>query len=193
MVEFLLANALTIIFGVLALVTSVIAIFYARRMYELERASPERNHGRSVTVYWSRQDMIESLLRQYDLAVSGDDIWAHAVGLQNFPGQVSEKILSAAGRGVSFRYLILANHPAQAEFLAIFKPIRNASIRASGDNALRVQGLSTKEVVVAFPTLTTYTAIRFTDPNFVAVIRNWFDTRWVAASTILKGDNSAEQ
>ena len=174
MVEFFLANALTIIFGVLALVTSIIAIFYARKMYELERASPERNHGRSVTVYWSRQDMIESLLRQYDLAVSGDDIWAHAVGLQNFPGKVSEKILSAAGRGVSFRYLILANHPAQSEFLAIFKPIRNAHVRASADNALRVQGLSTKEVVIAFPTLTTYTAIRFTDPTFVAVIKAWF-------------------
>ena len=115
--------------------------------------------------------MTESLLKQYESAAAGDDIWAHTVGLQNFPGQVSEAILSAAGRGVTFRYLILAGHPAQGEFLAIFRPIREARVRSAMDNSLRVQGLSSKEVVIAFPTLTTYTAIRFTDAAFVSVIR----------------------
>ena len=43
MLDFLGTNALTIIFGLLATATSVVAIHYARRMYQLERASPERN------------------------------------------------------------------------------------------------------------------------------------------------------
>lgn len=178
---FLKDNAVAITFGIISLITALLAIYYARKSYHLERRSPERNSNRSVIVYWTREDMISSLLEQYTLAQPGEEIWAHAVGLQNFPGEVHNRIMTAAAKGVTFRYLVQSGHPATDEFVNIFRPIRSAEIAAAPDNRLRVQGLSGREVVVAFPTLTTYTAIRVTDPEFVAVLEEWFDRRWATA------------
>lgn len=195
------ANILTVIFGIISFLTSIAAVHYARRTYHLERKSVSKNSDRSVVVFWSREDMIDSLLEQYKRAGDGDDIWAQTVGLQNFPGQVHDRIMTAASRGVTFRYLVTLDHPALPEFLALFKNIASASVAGLRDNRLRLQGLSRREVVIAFPTLTTYTAIKFTDAVFVGLVRDWFDRRWADAATkaplsmsrsLTQGENIAE-
>ncbi|MEV6873961.1 hypothetical protein [Amycolatopsis sp. NPDC051128] len=193
MLEFLKNNIFAIIFGITSLVTSIIAIHYARKMYALERRGFVGGTSRTIVVFWSREEMIDSLLEQYRHANKGDDIWAHTVGLQNFPGSVHDRVMEAAARGVQFRYLVTLGHPALSEFVALFSTIRSAQIAGLPDNKIRVQGLSDREVVIAFPTLTTYTAIKFTDPEFVKIVRAWFDSRWKTAmrtNPILKGSTN---
>jgi hypothetical protein len=181
LLAFLLDNAVAVVFGVIGLVTSVVAIHYARRMYELERRTISTDTGRSVTVYSVREEMIDALLDQYKAARQGDEVWAQAVGLQNFPGKVHDRVMTAASRGATFRYLVGRGHPALQEFVAMFSTIKSAQIAVRPDNDLRVQGLSDREVVIAFPTLTTYTAIKFTDPAFVRLVKDWFEVRWEEA------------
>jgi hypothetical protein len=176
--EFLAANALQIVFGIVSAVTSVLAIHYARRSYHLSRQLRLSNTGRSVEIFLDRESMISALLAQYDSCRDGEEIWAQGVGMANYPGDVSKTILAAAGRGIGFRIIVNANSPAYDEFVRLFEPIKKADMRRSASSNLRVQGMSDREVIVAFPTLTTYTAVRFTDKNFVAVVKNWFDERF---------------
>lgn len=172
-------HALEIIFGTVSALLALVAVYYARKAL---RPTPDQIsevfRGRSVRLYLSREQMIGRLLDQYDRADPGEVIWAQTVGMQNYPGDVRGKILAAASRGAKFRYLVNANSPALREFLELFEPVRNAEVKLSTDNNLRVQGLGDRAVVIAFPTMTTYTAVEVTDPAFVRLVRGWFDSRW---------------
>lgn len=176
--KFLDDHGLQILFGTISAITSALAIYYARRSFRLNQQLHLKDSGRAVEVFLNRESMISALLAQYDASRDGEEIWAQGVGMANYPGEVSQKILTAAGKGVSFRMIANVNSPALDEFVKLFEPIKKADIRRSNSNALRVQGLGTREVIVAFPTLTTYTAIKFTDRHFVSVVKEWFDRRF---------------
>ena len=183
--QFVVDNLATILFGIVSAITSVAAIYYAREANQLQKqVNPDIGDGRSVTLFLTRQSMIDALFEQYDRALSGSEVWAHAVGLQNFPGEIEKKVLSAASRGASFRYLVPRDNPAISSFTQLFAPIRAATIRTRTDNRIRMQGLRGREVIVAFPTLTTYTAIRVTDQSFLDLVEHWFDERWDRAEPI---------
>lgn len=176
--DLLAKHALEVIFGVVATVTSIVAVYYARKSLQLDRESHLTDPHRSVHVFLSREAMISSLLRMYDDAEHGDCIWAQTVSMRNYPGKVRDKVLKAAGNGVTYRFIVNESSPAVDEFLRLFDPVKSAEIVRSSDNKIRVQGLSDREVVIAFPTLTTYTAVRFTDRVFVKIMRGWFDSRF---------------
>jgi hypothetical protein len=40
---------------------------------------------------------------------------------------------------------------------------------------VELQGLSDKEVMIAFPKVDSYTAVLIRDPYFAAVVKEWFD------------------
>lgn len=122
--------------------------------------------------------MIEALYDMYDKSLPGDIIWAQMVGMQNYPGDLHEKVINAASKGVSWKFIMNKDSPALQQMINIFEPIKSAKYVVSNTNRLRVQGLSSKEIIIAFPTLTAYTAIRFTDAAFIEIIRNWFDQRF---------------
>ena len=175
---FLIAHGLEILFGTIAAITSIVAVYFARRSLKLNEAQVFIDNKRSVHFFFTREAMIKYLAKMYDNSEQGDTIWFQTVGMSNYPGNVQEKILEVAGRGVSFKMIFNKNNPSLKEFIQLFDPIKNATYKLAIDNRIRVQGLSTKEVIIAFPTLTRYTAIRFTDKAFIEIIFNWFENRF---------------
>ena len=63
------------------------------------------------------------------------------------------------------------------EFRALFDPIEAAEVIEVPDNAILMQGLSDREVVIAFPGMELYTAVLVRDIYFVGIIGSWFDPR----------------
>jgi len=123
--------------------------------------------------------MILYLSEMYDKAKAGDVIWAQCVRCTNFNHDVRTKILEAAGKGVRFEMVIHQHSPALPEFEALFAPIKSATVVAAPDNVLSLQGLSDKEVVIAFAGMGSYTAVVIRDTAFVKVVRAWFEERIV--------------
>ena len=122
--------------------------------------------------------MIRYLLKMYDKAKDDDIIWAQCVRCTDFTPAVRKKILEAAGRGVRFRMVINKHSPAVEEFRTLFDPIEGAEIFEAPDNAISLQGLSDREVVISFPGVESYTAILVRDRYFAQLIRAWFDERF---------------
>jgi hypothetical protein len=85
------------------------------------------------------------------------------------------KILESAGRGVCFQMVINQHSPSAEEFRGLFDSIEGAEIIEAPNNATSMQGLSDREVVIAFPGVESYTAVVMRDTLFVDIIRSWFD------------------
>ena len=113
----------------------------------------------------------------YNKADVNDVIWAQCVRCTDFTPEVKNKILEAAGRGVRFQMVIDKHSPAAEEFRALFDPIERAEVIEAPDNAISMQGLSDREVVIAFPGVESYTAVLVKDDYFVQLIRRWFMRR----------------
>ena len=135
-------------------------------------------NGRHAGLFLSREAMISYLLEMYDRAENGDLIWAQCIRCTDFTTEVRKKILDAAGKGVRFRMLINAHSPAADDFRTLFDPIESAEILESTDNAISMQGLSDKEVVIAFPGVESYTAVLIRDKYFTRIMRTWFSDRF---------------
>ena len=174
--SFLINNIVNIVFGITTLISSAVALHYKRLEHrrEVEEIIDE---GRKAGLLLSREGMIRYLLQMYDQAKSGDVIWAQCVRCTDFTPEVRKKILEAAGRGVWFQMVINKHSPAVKEFRALFDPIEGAEVIEASDNAISLQGLSDREVVIAFPGVESYTAVLVRDRYFVQLIRNWFDER----------------
>jgi hypothetical protein len=138
------------------------------------------DEGRRAGLFLSREAMIKYLLQMYDKAEEGDVIWAQCVRCTDFTPAVRKKILKAAGQGVGFRMLVNQYSPAVEEFHTLFDPIEGAEVIEASDNSISFQGLSDREVAIAFPGIESYTAIVVRSANFVKIIKAWFDGRFDA-------------
>jgi hypothetical protein len=114
----------------------------------------------------------------YDEAEEGDVIWAQCVRCTDFTPAVRKQILKAAGKGVRFRMIINKYSPALNNFRALFEPLHSAELIAGVDNAISLQGLSSREIVIALPGMESYTAVLIRNTYFVDIIRTWFDGRF---------------
>jgi hypothetical protein len=85
------------------------------------------------------------------------------------------KILEAAGRGVRFQMVINQHSPAFREFRELLDPIEMAEVIEAPDNATSMQGLSDREVAIAFPGVELYMAVLVRDKYFVRIVKGWFD------------------
>jgi hypothetical protein len=174
---FLSQNIISIFFGITTVITSVIALRY-KRLEHKQHVERILDEGRKVGLFLSREAMIKYLLEMYDQAKAGDTIWAQCVRCTDFTPDVRKKILEAAGRGVRFRMVINQHSPAAEEFRALFAPIEGAEVIEAPDNAISIQGLSDREVVIAFPGMESYTAVLVRDRYFVSFIQLWFRTHY---------------
>lgn len=155
------------------MITSSLALYYKRLEHRRE-VEEVIDSSRKASLFLSREAMIQYLLQMYDEAEAGDTIWAQCVRCTDFTPEVREKILEAAGRGVRFQMVVNRHSPASKEFRGLFDPIEGAEIIEAPDNAISMQGLSDKEVVIAFPGVESYTAVLVRDKYFVTIIRTWF-------------------
>ncbi len=171
---FLSQNIISIIFGITTVITSMIALRY-KRVEHKRQVEEIIDEGRKAGLFLAREAMIKYLLKMYDRAKSGDVIWAQCVRCTDFTPKVRTKILEAAGRGVRFQMIINHGSPAAEEFRALFAPIEGAEIIETRGNTVSLQGLSYNEVVIAFPSIESYTAVLVRDKQFVVIARRWFD------------------
>jgi len=122
--------------------------------------------------------MIKYLLEMYDQARSGDVIWAQCVCCVDFTPKVRTKILEAAGRGVRFQMVVYKHSPAVGDFRALFDQIENAEVIEAPGIPLSLQGLSNREVVIAFPSMNSYTSVLIRNRDFVRIVKAWFDNQF---------------
>ena len=177
MLQFIVDNIVAIVFGLTTTIMSGVALRYKIREQKL-KVEDIAGEGRRVSLFLSRQSMLKYLLSMYDRGSGGDIVWGQCVGCTTYSQVVRSKLLEAAGKGVKFRMIVNAYTPALDEFRALFEPLSSAELVEGKDNALRVQGLSDCEVVVAVPGVDSYTAVLIKDPSFVRVIKEWFDARF---------------
>jgi hypothetical protein len=131
--------------------------------------------NRCASLFPSHEAMLKYLLEMYDQAEAGDVIWAQCIRCTDFTPSVRTKILEAASRGVRFQIVVNQHSPAGEEFQALFDPIEGAEVTRSPNNAISMQGLSEREVVIAFPGVESYTAVLIRDKYFVGIAKSWFD------------------
>lgn len=161
------------------IISVLVAIHYKRRDY---RTNIDDNIilNDKITVFTTRNKMLEYLHSMYTKALPGDIIWGQSVS-GNIYGDVNAEIVSAATRGVKFEMIFNSDIDkitnSKKELKELFT-ILNATIKLKDDNDIRIQGLSTKEVVVAFPTNRRYIAVLIKDEPVVSVLRNWFLSRF---------------
>ena len=174
---FLSQNIVSIIFGITTVISSAIALYYQRLEHRLQ-VEEVLDESRRAGLFLSRNAMIKYLLEMYDRAQQGDVIWAQCVRCADFTPEVRKQILKAAGKGVRFQMVINKYSPALKDFQELFEPLHRAEIAAGPDNAISLQGLSDKEVVIAFPGVESYTAVVIRDAYFTSVIKSWFMQRF---------------
>ena len=127
--------------------------------------------------------MIDELHHMFMKAEAGDTIWGQSV-TGNIYGNVKEIIPDAVIRGTKIK-IIFSNTVSQPankkkEMIRLLKKL-NAGVKFRNDNTIRIQGLSTKEAIVALPTETNYSAIYIKDEAVVSVLYDWFMQRYEEA------------
>lgn len=175
--EFLKQNSIGIIFGISTLITTLIALHY-RRLEHRQKIEHVLDEGGQVGLFLSRKAMMNYLLKMYDKAEAGDVIWAQCVRCADFSPKVRVKILKAAGKNVDFKMIINKHSPSLAAFRSLFDPIESAKLAEGTDNDISIQGLSGSEVVIALPGIESYKAVVIRNPNFVKIMKVWFDARF---------------
>ena len=176
---FLIDHGLEILFGVLSIIFAVIALRYTIKDH---RTNVEGiiDESEQIQLYLNRTATLRALRDIYEDAKPGDTVWGQCVGCRAYSADVREVVLKAAGRGIHFKILVNANAPTKNELRSIFESLRNAEVKEATDNTIRIAGLSDKEVVVAFPTANSYTAVRIREPSILKLIKDYFDNRWTS-------------
>lgn len=176
-----------IIAGFLLLTTIVstcFAIYYKRKEYKATIDHIIQVSGK-LTVYTTREKMLEHLHAMYAEAKAGEIIWGQNVS-GNIYGDVSGPIATAAARGVQFQMIFTADidEPTnQKRDLKQLFTILNSAVVIRSDNDVRIQGLSDREVVIALPSNSKYIAILIKDEAVVRALRFWFLSRFKPEDT----------
>jgi hypothetical protein len=116
----------------------------------------------------------------YKEAKPGDVIWGQCVGCDDYTPGVRDAVLRAAGMGVRHKLIVNAFAPTLSQFRAIFDPLATATLKEGRDNAISIQGLSAKEVVISIPEMTAYTGLRVRDSYVISILQAWFDNRFAS-------------
>ncbi len=175
--DFLNQNITSIVFGIISLTTTLIALHYKRLEHEHRVENVLDENGRAG-LFLSRKAMMQYLSKMYDQAEAGDVIWAQCVRCADFSPKVYNKILKTAGKKVKFKMIVNKHSPSLAAFRSLFTPIEGAELAEGTDNNISVQGLSDREIVIALPGVESYTAVLIRNSNFVKIMKAWFDARF---------------
>jgi hypothetical protein len=165
-----------VVLGIATIILSIVALHY-KRLEHRKKVEEIVDGNAKIALFISRQSMLKHLLGMYERASSGDEIWGQCVSCNDYSQGVRDKVLEAAGRGISYR--IIANRStSSADFLALFNPLKSTQVVLADDNTFRIQGLSERECVIALPSASFYAAVVFRDPEIVKIFRRWFGERF---------------
>jgi hypothetical protein len=71
------------------------------------------------------------------------------------------------------------NHsPNKNDLLNMFNNISTAETRSQDYVKVRFQGLSDKQVIISFSTLTGSISIKFYEENLISILKSYFEQQW---------------
>lgn len=177
--EGFVANIISIFLLLTTIVSTCFAIYYKKKEYKAVVDHTIQVSGK-LTVYTTREKMLEHLHAMYAEAKAGEIIWGQSVS-GNIYGDVSGPIATAAARGVKFQMIFTADidQPSnrKRDLKQLFT-ILNGAVVIRKDNDVRIQGLSDREAVIALPGSAKYIAILIKDEAVVRALRFWFLSRF---------------
>lgn len=181
-----------IIISVLLLITTIIstyaAIYYKRKEIKMRENEIESSRmgengeiriNEKITVFTNRDAMLKYIHSMFKNAKSNDVIWGQSVSGNSY-GDVDKEILSAKKRSVTFEMILRSDvvNPTNLKHdLKKALDIVNGLVVLRDDSKLRIQGLSTSEVVISIPTESEYRAILIKDEGLAEALRYWFQMR----------------
>lgn len=175
--SFLEEHGVELALGITALVFAYLSLRLSRRENQLA-VEEVLGRDRQATLFLSRDSMAKAVVQQYRRAKPGDVIWGQCIGCDDYTPEVGQLIIDAAAKGVKHQLIANRYAPTLSAFQELFAPLRTAEVVVADDNSIRLQGLSSSEVIISIPELTQYTALAIRDPQLVGVIREWFDRRF---------------
>lgn len=163
-----------------AAISGWIAWHFAKKTYYVQ-AENMTVFNEKLKIITDHDKMLEILYAMYDHATPSDIIWGQSVS-GNILGDVTHRIITAAQRGVKFEMIFSqeACKPTSLKkgVVLLFQQLsENATVLIRDDNNIRIQGLSTKELLFALPSDTKYVSIYIKDEAIAKVFRNWFLSR----------------
>lgn len=167
---------LAIIFGVSTFILSIVAIRLQVKQYKLDT---ERllSVGGFFEIYTTRESLKDALRKMYYTATKDDVIWGQCVGCSNYFENLYELLLKKSMEGVKFKVIINSN--SDSELLELFSNINTAETKLSNNVKIRLHGLSNKQLIFSFKSISGMAAIKVFDNNLIDIIRNDFETRWI--------------
>jgi len=151
------------------------------RLYpDLEKVGRLEDPGNKVVVFFNRHSTVDYFVEMYDKATKGDTIWAQGIGHTAYPKNLKQHLSRLASKGVTLEVIVNSHSSTASEFKDLLSSISTARFVERADNAIRVQGLSEKEAIIALPTPKSYTSIVVRDHYLVAVLRDWFVARFTS-------------
>lgn len=181
-----------IIISVLLLITTIIstyaAIYYKRKEIKMRENEIEFSRmgkkgeiriNEKITVFTEREVMLDYIHSMFKNAKSNDVIWGQSVSGNSY-GDADKEILSAKKRNVKFEMILRSDvvNPTNLKHdLKKALDIVNGLVVLRDDSKLRIQGLSTSEVVISIPTELEYRAILIKDEGLAEALRYWFQMR----------------
>ncbi len=177
MIDFIEENILTIIFGLIASITSIISIKYIKKEHDVT-VNKMIEVKDLASLYLTRDSMVKHMLIMLDEANAGDTIWGQCVGCSNYTDIVQEKSFDAVSRGAKFKVIVDKSAGAYEEFTRLLTSVKNTEVIGSDDNVLRIQGLSDREIIMGFRNVNSYVGVSIKNKYFVSILKNWFDNRF---------------
>jgi hypothetical protein len=166
---------LAIVFGVSTVVLSIIAIRLQIKQYNKDVEDLARV-GNFFEIYTTREALKNALQQMYYDAESDDTIWGQCVGCSNYFENLYELLLRKSTEGVKFKVIINSNSDGELE--KIFSHIDTAKTKKSKNVKIRLHGLSNKQLILSFKSVSGMAAIKVYDVNLINIIRNDFEMRW---------------
>lgn len=169
---------LAIVFGLATIFLSVVAIRLQIKTYKKDVEAINKYQG-FFAVYTSRDSLKAGIKALYTDAVNHDIIWGQCIGCSNYFENLHEMIFKKSIEGVSFQVIINANSPNKEQMIQLFSLIQTAKTKTSNNVKIRLHGLSNKQVIISFSSLTGMVALHFYSQTIVEIIKSYFDQNWV--------------
>ncbi len=166
---------LAIIFGISTIILSIIAIRLQVKQYKKDTENLLRI-GNFFEIYTTRESLKHALQQMYYDAKKDDTIWGQCVGCSNYFDNLYELLLKKSMEGVKFKVIVNSN--SDDELIELFSNIITAETKKSENVKIRLHGLSSKQLIFSFKSISGMAAIKVFDENLINIVRNDFETRW---------------
>lgn len=166
---------LAIIFGISTIVLSVIALKLQIKQYKKD-TEDLISVGKFFEIYTTRESLKNALQQMYYDAEKEDVIWGQCIGCSNYFENLYELLLKKSIEGVKFK--VIVNSKSDNDLVELFSNISTAETKLCDNVKIRLHGLSNKQLIFSFKSVSGMAAIKVFDENLINIIKQDFERRW---------------